>query len=88
MIDEILNPTWLINELFGSVWIFLAVMSIAFFAIAARKKFSFQTTVMDYVFILLAFGLLFQSIQTWIPFIIVIVGIIAGSIFARFIKKE
>ena len=87
MAHNILNPIYLVNELIGSIWLFLALVSIAFFGIASTKKFSFQITLMIYVFILLTFGLVFEGWQTWIPFIVVIVGILGGYVYARFLKK-
>jgi hypothetical protein len=86
MANEILNLTWIINELFGNIWIFLAFYFLAVLGFTSKYKLNFQTTISLYVFSSFCIALIYTGVQAWLVLIVIIVGIFTGMVISRFWK--
>ena len=88
MANEILNLAWIINELFGNFWIFLAVYFLMVLGFTSKYKLNFQVTMSLYAFSSFCIALIYVGIQSWLIFLVIIVGIFAGMVISRFWKKD
>jgi hypothetical protein len=86
MANEILNLTWIINELFGNFWIFLAVYFLAVLGFTSKYKLNFQVTYSLFIFSSFCLAIVYSGIQSWLPIEVIIIGIFAGMIISRFWK--
>ena len=87
MTINIIDPSYWISELFGNVLVFAVFLTAIMLFIMSKKKLPFQivTPILTLSFLLL--GLIFEGFVSWIPLILVIVGIITGTIFYRFLDR-
>ena len=90
MAVDILDPIYIINQLFGNMWLFAAVSLIGYLYIAARYRFNIQLTAMGGIAIVLMAGIIpslvgFTSI---FPFIIVGIGLFLAYVIWRFMATK
>jgi hypothetical protein len=83
---DILNPTELINVLFGSIYLFFACMSLVYFYIASKYRFNVQVTIWLGIIGTMLFGILFEAWTNFIGFIIFFIGTMMSYIFWRYFK--
>jgi len=84
---DILDPEYFISEIFGSALVFAVVLTLFVVWLAAQKKFPFQITVALLVLAFLMLGIIFPGFVSWIPLILVVVGIIVGTIFFKLVER-
>lgn len=87
MVVDILDPNYWITELFGDVLIFSVFLLFGFLYLGAKLKLNFQANVGLLVLGFLMLPLMFDSFLAWIPVILVIIGLVIGSIFYRFLER-
>jgi hypothetical protein len=88
MANEILSLVYVINELFGNIWIFLAVYFLMVLGFTAKYKLNFQTTLSLWAFSSFCIALIYAGIQSWLIFLVIVIGIFGGMIISRFWKKD
>ena len=87
MAVDILNPEYWISELFGSVIVFAVFLFLVFVYYGSKLKLPFQWILAILTLAFLMLGIVFEGFVTWIPLIIIIIAIIVGSIFYRFLER-
>lgn len=87
MAVDIINPIYWISELFGNVLVFAVFLSALILFLMSKRKLPFQIVAPIFILSFLLLGLIFEGFVSWIPLILVIVGLIVGSIFYRFIER-
>lgn len=87
MAVDILSPTYWITELLGSILLFAFLILVGVLYFASKKRLDFQWTISLIVLTLLMLPLAFDSFLSWIPTIIIIIGIVVGFIYYRFIDR-
>lgn len=87
MVVNIIDPQYWISELFGDVLVFAIFLTLLILFIASKQKLPFQTIAPIFVLSFLLLGLIFEGFVSWIPLILVIVGIMVGPIFYRFLER-
>ncbi len=87
MAIDILAPTYWISELFGNVLIFALFLTLVFLWFGTKKKLPFQWIIAILTLGFLMLPIVFDGFLSWVPLIIIIVGIIVGSIFYRFLER-
>jgi len=87
MAVDILNPNYWISELFGSVLIFAVVLTMGFLYMSSRLKLNFQWTFAILTMAFLMLPIVFEGFLSWVPLILIVIGIIAGTIFYRFLER-
>jgi len=87
MVVDILDPNYWITELFGNVLIFSVLLTIAFLYISSKLKLNFQWTVAILTSSFLMLPIVFEGFLSWIPLIIIILGLVVGAIFYRLLER-
>ncbi len=87
MVVNILDPNYWITELFGNVLIFSVLLTLAFLYISSKLKLNFQWTIAILTLSFLMLPIVFEGFLSWIPLIIIILGITVGAIFYRLLEK-
>ena len=87
MVVDILSPTYWITELFGNVLIFALFITFTFVWFAAKKKLPFQWIMGILTIGFLMLPIIFEGFLSWIPLILIVLGIIIGTIFNRFLER-
>lgn len=84
---DILDPAYVISELFGSTTLFIFIFLIFLFYICSKFRLNFQLTALVIVFAMLTMPLILPGTQTWFAVITVIIGIFAAYVFYQFINR-
>lgn len=84
---DILDPNYWITELFGDVLIFALFLLFLILFIGSKLKLNFQWIVAIITLNFLMLPLVFEGFLSWIPLILIVAGLIIGSIFYRFLER-
>lgn len=87
MVVDILNPNYWITELFGDVLVFAAFLLFVVLFLGAKLKLNFQWTMAIMTLSFLMLPIVFEGFLSWVPLILIVIGIIVGSIFYRFLER-
>lgn len=87
MAVDIIAPEYWITELFGGVLIFSVFLVIVFLWFGSQKKLPFQWIVAILTLAFLMLPMIFDGFLSWVPLIIIVIGIIVGTIFYRFLER-
>lgn len=87
MAVDIINPEYWITELFGSILVFAVFLLLIGIYGGYKKKLPIQWTLMIIALSFLMLPLIFEGFLSWVPLIIIVVGVIVGSIFYRFLDR-
>jgi len=88
MAIDIMQPTQIINALFGNLYFFGAIIAFVYLYVAARYRFNLQLTVMGFVTIFLLTASLVAGFSAWVSFIVVgIIGLLT-YVFWRYIATK
>ncbi len=84
---DIIDPNYWISELFGDILIFAIFLVLCALYLTSKLKLNMQWTVMILLMTFIMLPILFEGFLTWVPLIIITVGIIVGLIFNRFLER-
>lgn len=87
MVVNILDPNYWITELFGSVIIFAVLLTLSVLYFSSKLKLNFQWTLSIITLSFLMLPVVFDGFLTWVPLIIIVIGLVVGSIFYRFLER-
>jgi len=87
MAVDILDPQYIISELIGNVVMFALLLGLSILYLAAKKKLPFQWILALVSLSFLMLPLIFDGFLSWVPIIVVVIGLIVGTIFYRFIER-
>lgn len=85
---DILDPNYWIRELVGSILVFSILLVMFALYITSKLKLNMQWTSMILLISFLMLPILFDGFLTWVPLIIIVVGIISGLVFNRFFERS
>lgn len=85
---DILDPNYWISELFGDVLVFSVFLTFIWLYIAGKLKLNFQWTVAVLTLTFLMLPIVFEGFLSWVPLILIIIGLIVGTIFMRFLERN
>ena len=88
MAIDILNPIDIISALFGSIWLFIAFAMIGYLYVSARYKLNIQLTSLGLLAMVLCGFIIQAGLITWIPFVIVFIGLFGGYVIWRWIATK
>jgi hypothetical protein len=88
MAIDILNPTEIINALFGNMYFFAGLLILGYLYIASKYRFNFQLSIMGMATIFMLFAILEEGFASWITFIIVGIGMFLAYVFWRYIATK
>lgn len=84
---DILDPNYWITELFGDVVIFAVFLLFFFLYLGSKLKLNFQMNIALLTLGFLMLPMLFDSFLAWVPIIIVVIGLVVGSIAYRYLER-
>ncbi len=87
MAVDILDPTYWISELFGDVLLFVVFVILGALYITSKLRLNMQWTSIILLMGFLMLPILFPGFITWVPLIIIIVGLISGFVFMRLLER-
>lgn len=87
MAIDILEPSYFIGELFGSILVFSVFLLVLAIWTAAKLELNFQWILGLTALSFLMLPTIFEGFLSWVPLIIIVIGMIAGGIFYRFIDR-
>lgn len=87
MAVDIINPTYWITELLGSLLLFALLLLLGVLYFASKKRLNFQWTISLVVLTFLLLPLVFESFRTWIPVVIILIGLLVGFIYYRYYER-
>lgn len=86
MID-ILDPTYVINSLFGNLYFFFAIVLFVTLFIAAKNRWNLQLTIFIFFAAFFAITIVLPGFSKWITILVTIVGFALSYIMWRFLKN-
>lgn len=87
MVVDIVDPNYWITELFGDVLVFSIFLLFFFIYLGAKLKLNFQMNIALITLGFLMLPMVFDSFLSWIPLMLIVIGLIVGSIFYRLIER-
>jgi len=85
---NILNPIEIINALFGNIWLFIGLAMVGFLYVSARYKFNIQLTSLGLLAFILCGFIVQVGLTSWLPFLIVFIGLFGGYVIWRWIATR
>lgn len=87
MAVDILDPNYWITELFGDVIIFSIFLLFLMLYFSAKLKLNFQWNIAIITLVFLMLPIVFDGFLSWIPLVLIVIGLIVGAIFYRWIER-
>jgi len=87
MVVDILDPNYWISELFGDVLVFGVFLAFLMLYFSAKLKLNFQWTIAILTLSFLMLPIVFEGFVSWIPLILIVIGLIVGGIAYRFLER-
>lgn len=85
---DILDPISVINSLFGSIFLFMIIVGLGYFWIAAKYKWNLQMTIWFLAIGTAIFGTVLHAWQSYISFIIILIAGLLSYTFQRFFSYK
>lgn len=87
MAVDIIDPNYWITELFGDVLIFAVFLTFGALYLASKLKLNMQWTGIILLMAFLMLPIVFSGFLTWVPLILMIIGLLTGFIFYRLLER-